>query len=84
VSNDAPVDLRSVFIMVRYYDNDLTDVLDNRGGDEPLPVGQKGHIRVGAPLYIKKYECIQYDVQIIGYPKNGIIYKKTYLTCKFD
>jgi hypothetical protein len=82
--NESPVDL-DVYINVRYYEKDLTEILDEGSyGISPLPAGQKGHIRTYAPIHIKNFDCVQYDISINNYPRPGIEYKKRILVCDFN
>ena len=84
VENNSPIDLKYVAPYVRYYGKDLTEVLDNSMTViTVLPIGQKAHLRVPPPVYIRNdYECIQFDLKML-YPE-GVEFKKTYLNCDFQ
>ena len=79
LSNESPIELGTIGIKLRYYSDDLTEVLEQSYDSETIPAGQSNHFRFLAPNYIKNYTAIQYDVIIYGYPESGQEYKKTFL-----
>jgi len=81
LNNISKIDLTDVFVYVRYYGDDLSDVLASSMSWTNIPLGQSAHIKISKPSDVKEIKCVQYDILKIGYPQVSTTYKRTYLNC---
>lgn len=78
--NNSSIDLSNIFVYVRYYNEDLSEILgDGANVTQTVPLGQSAHIVLYPPNHVSGfYTQIQYDIVVMNYPENGTTYKRTY------